>query len=283
MTMTPASPPPRRPAWRRGGSGRRATGLAPAGAGNGPRTWRARAVSPRGAAVLLAACALFAGAVAGIQHQSAGAAAGASWPLVPYALAALTALAGRPGRRIAVAVSLAGALIVPLAWMAWTGRGQPEVSVVIHSAALFLHHGHALPGRARRGHRAHPVRLQPLPAGPGRVRGPARALRRRPADRSPAVVRGGVRARVRGHAGHERRAPALAVDGGGHRLAHHRVPAHHGRRRPARAGPDLRGPGPAAGCRARPGEPAPACRGRAPPRPCRGSSSRAWPWAWPRP
>jgi hypothetical protein len=60
----------------------------------------------------------------------------------PYGLAALAALlAGRRGRRIAVAVSLAGAVIVPLAWMAWTGRAQPEVGVVIHSAGLFLHDG----------------------------------------------------------------------------------------------------------------------------------------------
>ena len=60
----------------------------------------------------------------------------------PYGLAALAALlAGRRGRRIAVAISLAGAVIVPLAWMAWTGRAQPEVGVVIHSAGLFLHDG----------------------------------------------------------------------------------------------------------------------------------------------
>ena len=59
----------------------------------------------------------------------------------PYAVAAIAALAGLAGTRIAVAVSLAGALIVPLAWMAWSGQGQPEVSVVIRSAGLFLHNG----------------------------------------------------------------------------------------------------------------------------------------------
>jgi hypothetical protein len=60
----------------------------------------------------------------------------------PYGLAALAALlARRRGRRIAVAVSLAGAVIIPLAWMAWTGQAQPEVGVVIHSAGLFLHDG----------------------------------------------------------------------------------------------------------------------------------------------
>jgi hypothetical protein len=65
----------------------------------------------------------------------------------PYvAAAAIAARPGRGGRRIAVVVSLTGALIVPLAWMAWSGHGQPEVSVVIHSAGLFLHQGTPYPG-----------------------------------------------------------------------------------------------------------------------------------------
>ena len=102
---------------------------------------RAWATSPRGAALLLAVCALFAGAVAVFSGNPPE----RLWGILaagPYGLAALAALlAGRRGRRIAVAVSLAGAVIVPLAWMAWTGRAQPEVGVIIHSAGLFLHHG----------------------------------------------------------------------------------------------------------------------------------------------
>ena len=102
---------------------------------------RAWATSPRGAALLLAVCALFAGAVALFSTNPPE----RLWGILaagPYGAAALAALlAGRPGRKIAVAVSLAGALIVPLAWMAWSGRGQPEVGVVIHSAAQFLHRG----------------------------------------------------------------------------------------------------------------------------------------------
>ena len=59
-----------------------------------------------------------------------------------YGLAALVALAGRRwGGPLAATVSMAGAVIAPLAWMASTGTGQPEVSVVIRSAVLFLHHG----------------------------------------------------------------------------------------------------------------------------------------------
>lgn len=116
------------------------------------RRWRERnplsrawATSPRGAAILLAVCTLFAGAVAVFSTNPPE----RLWGILaagPYGLAALTALlAGRPGRRIAVVVSLAGAVIVPLAWMAWSGRGQPEVGVVIHSAGLFLHDGTPYP------------------------------------------------------------------------------------------------------------------------------------------
>ncbi len=104
------------------------------------RPWRARATTPCGAAVLLAVSALFAGAVALFSTNPPE----RFWGILaagPYAAAAVAAVAGRRGPRIAVAISLAGALIVPLAWMAWSGRGQPEVSVVIHSAGLFLHQG----------------------------------------------------------------------------------------------------------------------------------------------
>ncbi len=102
---------------------------------------RAWATSPRGAAILLAACTLFACAVAVFSTNPPE----RLWGVMaagPYGLAALAArLAGRRGRRIAAGVALAGAVIVPLAWMAWTGQAQPEVGVVIHSARLFLHDG----------------------------------------------------------------------------------------------------------------------------------------------
>jgi hypothetical protein len=102
---------------------------------------RAWATSPRGAAILLAVCALFACAVAVFSTNPPE----RLWGVMaagPYAIAALAALlAGRRGRRIAAAVALAGAVVVPLAWMAWTGQAQPEVGVVIHSAGLFLHDG----------------------------------------------------------------------------------------------------------------------------------------------
>jgi hypothetical protein len=59
-----------------------------------------------------------------------------------YGLAAIAVLAWRSrGADLALALSLGGALIVPLAWMAVAGQGQPEVAVIIRSGQLLVHHG----------------------------------------------------------------------------------------------------------------------------------------------
>jgi hypothetical protein len=93
------------------------------------------------AAALLTACALFACAVAAVSANAPQ----RLWGILAagsYGLAAVAALTGRRhGLRLAVAISVGGALIAPLAWMAWSTMGQPEVAVVIRSAALFLHQG----------------------------------------------------------------------------------------------------------------------------------------------
>jgi hypothetical protein len=61
---------------------------------------------------------------------------------VSYAVSAITAgVAGRRGIRLAVLIGLAGSLMAPLAWMAHTGMAQPEVAVIIRSAAMYVHHG----------------------------------------------------------------------------------------------------------------------------------------------
>lgn len=92
-------------------------------------------------AAVLVACALFACAVAAISSDAPqrlwGGLAACS-----YGLAAVAALAGwRRGLPVAVAISAVGAAVVPLVWMASSRMGQPEVSVVIRSARLFLHQG----------------------------------------------------------------------------------------------------------------------------------------------
>src|ERR1019366_9122725 len=93
------------------------------------------------AAALFAACALFAGAVALIsanppQRLWGVLAAGA------YGAAAVAVAAWRRhGMRLAGGVAGGGGLVAPLAWMAATGAGQPEIAVIIRSAALLLHHG----------------------------------------------------------------------------------------------------------------------------------------------
>ncbi len=162
-------------------------------------------------AALLVACALFACAVAAIsaaapQRLWGGLAA------CSYGLAALVALAGRRrGLPVAMAISVAGAALIPLAWMASTRMGQPEVSVVIRSAELFLHQGTPYE-RAGAIAAAHgPYAYNPyLPAlaffglphawfGGGLLTRPA------------GVVRRGVPGRVRHRAEGQRRAAAVAV------------------------------------------------------------------------
>jgi hypothetical protein len=61
---------------------------------------------------------------------------------VSYAVSAITAAAvRRRGVHLAVLISLAGSLAAPLAWMAHTGMAQPEVAVIVRSAAMYVHHG----------------------------------------------------------------------------------------------------------------------------------------------
>jgi len=105
-------------------------------------SWQAlTTVRRRWVAAAFAACALFAGGVslfsANYLHRTWGIMAACG-----YAAAAAAVMAWRSrGTDLALAVSLCGALIVPLAWMAWTRQGQPEVSVITRSAQLLIHRG----------------------------------------------------------------------------------------------------------------------------------------------
>ena len=116
--------------------------------GRGPAAAPLAAIRREWAAAIFAACALFAGGVAVIsanppQRLWGMFAAGAY-------LAAAVAVAAwrRHGMGLAAAISVGGALIAPLAWMAATGVAQPEVAVIVRSAALFLHHGTPYEGAA---------------------------------------------------------------------------------------------------------------------------------------
>jgi hypothetical protein len=61
---------------------------------------------------------------------------------VTYTVSAITAaVVRRRGVSLALLISLAGSLAAPLAWMAHTGMAQPEVAVIIRSAAMYVHHG----------------------------------------------------------------------------------------------------------------------------------------------
>src|SRR6201996_8441713 len=59
-----------------------------------------------------------------------------------YGLGAIAVLAWRSrGADLALMLSAAGAVVVPLAWMAVTGQGHPEVYVIIKSALMLVHQG----------------------------------------------------------------------------------------------------------------------------------------------
>jgi hypothetical protein len=108
------------------------------------------------AAAILAACALFASGVAVLSANPPQRLWG-TFAVGAYGAAAVAAgtssylerrLGWRHGMRLALLISLVGALIAPLTWMAATGLGQPEITVIIRAAALLLHHGAPYPGAA---------------------------------------------------------------------------------------------------------------------------------------
>jgi len=84
-----------------------------------PRLRRAGAVRHRGTG----SAARYRGTGNAARHQGTGSAA------------------RRRGYRLAVLAALGGAVVAPLAWMATAGQAQPEVGVIVRSAALLLHRG----------------------------------------------------------------------------------------------------------------------------------------------
>jgi hypothetical protein len=106
-------------------------------------TWESPRTIPRRVLVgVFAGCAIFGLLVAIVStndiHRFWGTAAACG-----YAAAAIAAFAWRSDRGVdlAVGISLVGALLVPLAWLAVTNQQQPEVSVIAYSAWLLIHHG----------------------------------------------------------------------------------------------------------------------------------------------
>jgi len=91
------------------------------------------------------------------------------WGLIAapcYALAAAAAaLWRRRGTDAALALSLAGALAAPLAWLAVRGVQQREVNVIARGAWRLLHHGTPYPSLAMLAHTQNPDAYNPyLPA-----------------------------------------------------------------------------------------------------------------------
>ena len=103
------------------------------------------------AAVAYGAFGLFALGVLVVSNQTPhrlwGACAAAA-----YACAALVSLTRLRWRReLALTAAAAGAVVVPLCWLAATGQAMPEVGVVAHSAELLVKHGRPYESAARLG------------------------------------------------------------------------------------------------------------------------------------
>jgi hypothetical protein len=124
------SPVARRP----GSSGNVKPGLGP--------EWQSLTTIRRGwVSLVFAVCAVYAGGVALFTtnhlHELWGIAAACG-----YLVAAVVCLVLRSrGLDLALAAALSGALLVPLGWLAANNRQQPEVTVIIRSAQLLIHHG----------------------------------------------------------------------------------------------------------------------------------------------
>jgi hypothetical protein len=92
----------------------------------------------------LVGCALFAGGVSLFStdplHRLWGTCA-----LCAYVLAALVLAVWRSrpalSADVALGILVGGALLVPLIWLVWQGRGEPEVGVVASSAQALIRHG----------------------------------------------------------------------------------------------------------------------------------------------
>jgi hypothetical protein len=76
------------------------------------------------------------------------------WASGGYAIATLLAACWRSrlGRHAALAASLAGALAGPLTWLATQSPATPDVTVVMRSGVLLLHHGSPYLGSAQLAH-----------------------------------------------------------------------------------------------------------------------------------
>jgi Glycosyltransferase family 87 len=99
-------------------------------------------------AAVFVACALFAGGVAVFSANPPQRLWGMFAAGAYCAAAVAVAVWRRHGMRLALLIALGGALLAPLAWMAVTGMGQPEIAVIIRSAALLVHHGTPYQGTA---------------------------------------------------------------------------------------------------------------------------------------
>ncbi|HEY7432882.1 MAG TPA: glycosyltransferase 87 family protein [Streptosporangiaceae bacterium] len=117
--------------------------------GRAPEAGTGRGEAPAGSLASLGRrwlVTIFAGsaAYAGLVAVTSGLGVHRSWALFAlggYMLAAVAACWPRRGADLALLMSLAGALLAPLGWLAASGTAQREIYVIARSAWMLLHHG----------------------------------------------------------------------------------------------------------------------------------------------
>jgi hypothetical protein len=116
---------------------------------------------PPQVAIWYAAFAVYAGAVAVFSGPSDDR-SWSIWAFAAYSVAALAAAGWRAhGTSAALCVSVAGALMAPLTWLATHAPATPDVQVVSRSAVLLLRHGTPYLPSAQIGHLAGPLAYNP--------------------------------------------------------------------------------------------------------------------------
>ena len=116
--------------------------------GRTPSWWAPGIVRRPVVVIVLAVCAVFAGAMVIFSTTATH----RLWGLVAagaYAVAAVIALVWKArGTDVALAIGVGGALLAPLGWLAFAGEEQPEVNVIVRSAQLLVQHGTPYQGTA---------------------------------------------------------------------------------------------------------------------------------------
>ncbi len=171
----------------------------------------------------------------------------AVFALAGYAAAAASTCWPRRGVDLALLVSVAGALALPLGWLAASGAAQREIYVISRSAWMLLHHGTPYRSAAALAGTTNPDAYNPYMPAMSLFGAGNQTLHGGAARRSPDLVHGRVRRALPAGPAGRRGGGRATLDGAGDRLAADRLPPRGRRRRRAGHRADVPGPRAAGG------------------------------------